>query len=56
MSKSEVIRYLEYFITMNGKRRGNEIAVSKWKDDLAYTLSIDFENQSKFNITKIARY
>ena len=56
MTKSEVIHYLEYFITMNGKRRGNEIAVSKWKDDLAFTLYVNFENQSKFYITQILKY
>lgn len=56
MSKSDVIRYLEYFINMNGKRRGNQIAISKWKEDLAYTLTSNFDEQNKFNISKITRY
>lgn len=41
MSKSEVIRYLEYFISINGRRAGNELALSKWKDDLLYTIQYD---------------
>ena len=41
---------------MNGKRRGNQIAVSKWKEDLAYTLTSNFDEQNKFNISKITRY
>lgn len=56
MSKPDVVRYLEYFINMNGRRTGNEIAVSKWKEDLRYTLSFNFENQTKHKIKKITRY
>ena len=56
MTKSDVVRYLEYFISMNGKRKGNEIAVMKWKDDLSFTLNFNFENQSKYFITDIKRY
>jgi len=56
MTKSDVIRYLEYFISMNGKRRGNEIAVMKWKEDLEFTLGFNFENQSKYFIKYIKRY
>ena len=36
MRKSEVISYLEYFIKMQGSKAGNEIALQKWKEDLAY--------------------
>ena len=56
MSKPDVVRYLEYFINMNGRRTGNEIAVSKWKEDLQYTLSFNSENQTKHRISKITRY
>lgn len=44
MSKSDVVRYLEYLITMNVKRKESEKDILKWNDDIVYTLSIDFEN------------
>ena len=56
MSKSEVIRYLEYFISINGKKKGNQLALSKWKDDLKFTLSYASDSQERHNITEIRRY
>ena len=56
MTKSDVIRYLEYFISMNGKRRGNEVAVMKWKQDLEFALAYNFEDQDKYIITEVRRY
>lgn len=53
MSKGEVIRYLEYFININGRRTGNELALSKWKDDLAFTLQYDSKNQSEVHIDRV---
>lgn len=53
MSKSEVIRYLSYFIKMNGARLGNEIAVKKWKDDLQFVQEYDIEIQPKVYISKV---
>ena len=56
LKKQEVIRYLEYFINMNGKKRGNEIAVSKWKADLAFTLAYKSESQTHYYISTIKKY
>lgn len=56
MSKSEVIKYLEYFISINGKKRGNQLALSKWKEDLKFTLDYDAQNQERHLIDEIKRY
>ena len=56
MSKSEVIRYLSYFIKMNGARIGNEIAVKKWKDDLHFVQEYDIEIQPKVYISKVKKF
>lgn len=56
MSKSEIIRYLEYFININGRRKGNSIAVAKWKDDLNFTLSYRIDTQERYRISEIKRY
>jgi TPR repeat protein len=56
LQKREVIRYLEYFINMNGKKRGNEIALSKWKADLAFTLAYKSESQTHHYISTIKKY
>ena len=53
MSKSEVIRYLEYFININGRRIGNEIALSKWKADLEFTLQFDASKQEIVRIKRV---
>ena len=53
MTKGEVIRYLEYFININGKRSGNELALSKWKADLEFTLQFDASNQEIVRIGKV---
>ena len=41
MSKSAVVRYLEYFIYINGKKKSNYLALSKWKEDLKFTLTYE---------------
>ena len=54
MSKGEVIRYLEYFININGRRSGNELALSKWKSDLEFTLKFEASKQEVVRISKVA--
>lgn len=56
MKKSEIIRYLEHFIKMNGKKKGNEIALEKWASDLEYTLNFNLQNQEQYKIPRISRY
>lgn len=56
MTKSEVVRYLEYFIGMNGKKRGNELALEKWKADLKFTLNYHSDVQTRHRIKEIQKY
>lgn len=56
MQKTDVIKYLEYFINMNGKKTGNEIALHKWMEDLEFVLKYHSEHQNKYDIRNIKRY
>ena len=56
LPKLEVIRYLEYFIHRNGQKKCNQIALMKWKSDLAFTLSYNIKRQEKHLITSIRKY
>ncbi len=56
MSKNEVIRYLSYFIRMNGARRGNDLAVDKWEEDLDFVQMYDISMQPKVAIKEIKGY
>ena len=40
VSKGCVISYLKHNIQINGKKDSNEIAVSKWKDDLEFVYNL----------------
>ncbi len=51
--KNEVIRYLEHFINMNGRIIGNEIALSKWKQDLEFVLQYEMSKQDEYEISQI---
>lgn len=56
LQKSEVIRYLEYFINMNGRKTGNEVALSKWKQDLEFALKYKLSEQREYEIRHIKKY
>lgn len=56
MSKGEVIRYLSYFLRMNGAKSGNELAVSKWREDLCFVQEYDINTQPKAIISDIREY
>ena len=56
MEKGDVIRYLSYFIRKNGAKRGNELALSKWREDLAFVQSYNSSIQPRTIITDIRRY
>ena len=56
MDKGEVIRYLSYFIRMNGAKPGNENAVSKWEEDLFFVQSYDMNTQPRAIISDVKRY
>lgn len=56
MTKSEVVRYLEYFININGRKKGNELAVEKWKEDLRFVLNYQIDIQEHHNLTAVEKY
>lgn len=56
MSKGDVIRYLSYFIRKNGAKRGNELALSKWEEDLAFVQEYDIGVQPRAIISDVKKY
>ena len=56
MSKGDVIRYLSYFIRMNGAKYGNELAVAKWEEDLAFVQEYNINIQPRAIIRKVEKY
>ena len=56
MDKGDVIRYLSYFIRKNGAKRGNELALSKWEEDLVFVQEYDKSTQPKTIISDIRKY
>ena len=56
MEKGDVIRYLSYFIRKNGAKRGNESALSKWEEDLAFVQGYNKNIQPRAIITDIKKY
>ena len=56
MSKDEVIKYLTFFIRRNGAKAGNELALSKWKADLAFVQEYDINIQPRAIISEIKKY
>ena len=56
MKKSEVIRYLNWFITMQGSKFGNEIAKMKWEQDLRFVRELDCDTQSDHVINNLSIY
>lgn len=56
MSKVDAIRYLEHFINMNGSKEGNELALSKWENDLKFVHNYRIDTQPEVYITKVEKY
>lgn len=56
IKKNEVIRYLSWFIQMNGQKFGNEIARSKWESDLDYVRGLNTVKQDTHLIAGIKPY
>ena len=56
LRKSEVIRYLEYFINRNGQKAGNALALEKWKEDLDFVLKFKLSEQAEYRIKHIKKY
>lgn len=53
VSKPEIIKYLDMFITMNSGKDNMEDSISKWKSDLEFVRGFSIDTQSKVNIGKI---
>jgi hypothetical protein len=56
MHKGEVIRYLSYFIRTNGAKAGNELALSKWREDLQFVQNYNAQIQPQAVISDIQPY
>ena len=56
LKKSEVVRYLEYFINRNGQKSNNAIALEKWNEDLDFTLKFKMSEQEEYQIKCIKKY
>ena len=56
MTKTEVVKYLRYFIRFNGKNYGNELAVEKWQNDLRFTLQYKINRQPTVYFTKVKKW
>ncbi len=56
LKKSEVVRYLEYFINRNGQKLSNVVALEKWKEDLDFTLKFKMSEQAEYQIEHIKKY
>ena len=56
MTKEAVIRLLRWFVEVNGNKRGNEIAHTKWCEDLDFALTYNTSKQEKIRVHKIERY
>ena len=56
MKKIEVIHYLEHFITMNGSKPENALALQKWHEDLQFVHEYDIATQPQVFVSSIKRY
>lgn len=56
MTKNAVIHLLNWFVDVNGAKKGNELAMRKWADDLDFVLALDTPRQAHYRITKIEKY
>lgn len=56
ISKPEIIRYINHFILMNGKKKGNETARRKWENDLKFLREYGCSKQENHVISEIQKY
>lgn len=49
MSKPEIIKYLDYFISLNGSQSNKKLAVKKWKEDLDYVNIFRIDKQREID-------
>lgn len=53
MDKGMVIKYLSHFISMNGEKVGNEIALAKWRSDLFFVQNYNIDIQPHIIISNV---
>lgn len=53
MDKGTVIKYLSHFISMNGEKAGNEIALKKWRSDLFFAQNYNIDIQPHIIISNV---
>lgn len=56
MTKNEIIKYLAYFIRVNGAKKANDKALKKWEEDLEFVQNIDLDRQPQYYIDDIVKY
>lgn len=49
MSKPEIIKYLDYFISLNARQINKKLAVKKWKEDLDYVNIFRIDKQREID-------
>lgn len=55
MSKSEIISYLDFFISQRSKRSNMEIAISKWEADREFVENYRLGEYTQFGVNAIYR-
>ncbi len=56
LSKTEIIEYLEYFISFHGRQDRMCLAVAKWEEDLDFVRRYDLKSHLSISVRKIERY
>lgn len=56
LSKTEIIEYLEYFISFHGRQDRMCLAVAKWEEDLNFVRRYDLKSHPSMSVHKIERY
>lgn len=55
LSKSEIISYLDFFITQRQYRHGFEIAISKWENDREFVADYKKDGYTRYGVKGIYR-
>ncbi len=56
LSKPQIIKYIEGFITLNGSKKSLQSAVAKWEADLEFVRGYRFSTQKNTHVTQIEKY
>ena len=56
LSKTQIIQYLEHFISFNGHKESLFFATDKWESDLEYVRNLDIDSHPVVSISEIKPY